>query len=199
MVGLLGGLIPIIIYNAVSYLTIGSLPVSVYFTPKPTDFYGSGGWLHYGMPLLNGLGKPVALLAILGIPSMLRSPRATLFLAWNLVYVVMHVVIFRFGLFASAGFGGLGDSQRDRGRVCGHVPRVGRLSRRGESPALRPGHTSWGRPTFHVARWMTGLTNTSSLPMAACQCWVISMGRPGFACAAASSMPACVASACATI
>jgi hypothetical protein len=81
----------------------GSLPAAVYLTPKPTDFYGSGGWLHYGMPLLAGVGKPVALLAMLAIPAILRSPRARLFLAWDLIYVAMHVVIVRFASSARVG------------------------------------------------------------------------------------------------
>jgi hypothetical protein len=103
--GVLGGLIPLVLYNTVSYLTVGTVPAALYFATRPTDIYGSGGWLHYAMPLLAGVGKPVALLAALGIPAMLRSPRARLFVSWNLIYMAMHVVFFRFGLFGSGGYG----------------------------------------------------------------------------------------------
>jgi hypothetical protein len=102
--GVVGALIPLVVYNLVSYVTTGVLPAAIYFTPKPTDMYGSGGWLHYALPLLAGVGKPVAVLAALGLPATLRSPRTRLLLAWSVIYVLMHVVIFRFGLFASGGY-----------------------------------------------------------------------------------------------
>jgi hypothetical protein len=100
----MAGLVPLAVYNAVSLGTTGFLPASVYFAPKPTEMYGSGGWLHYAMPLVSGVGTPVALLAIFGLPTMLRSSPARLFLVWNVIYVAMQVVIFRFGLFASGGY-----------------------------------------------------------------------------------------------
>ncbi len=103
-VAALAGPVPLVVYNLVSYLTTGFVPASIYFAPKPTDLYGSGGWFHYALPLLDGVGIPVLLLAVLGLPAMVRRSPARLFLAWNAIYVAMQVVIFRFGLFASGGY-----------------------------------------------------------------------------------------------
>jgi hypothetical protein len=102
--GLLGAVIPLVVYNAVAYKTAGFLPASIYFDPTPTDFYGHGGWSHYVRPLLDGIGVPVAVLAVLGIPAMLRHWPGRLFVAWNAIYIAMQVVFFKFGLFASGGY-----------------------------------------------------------------------------------------------
>jgi hypothetical protein len=96
-------LAPFVLYHAIFSLVFWEPPFAVYFRTNPTRFYGHGGWLHYALPLARSLGPPVALLAAAGLWLGRRDRRLVLLAAPYVLYALVEVIIFRFGLFGSAG------------------------------------------------------------------------------------------------
>lgn len=100
---LISGL-PLLIYYALCWLVLGNRPWMIFFEPKPTDLYGSGTWWHFGPDLLAGIGWPLVLLGLAGVAWSWRK-RQLWFIVWpSVLYGLSHVVIYRFGLFASGGY-----------------------------------------------------------------------------------------------
>lgn len=94
--------LPFVGYNLVHYAAIGSWPFEVMLEPSPSTFYGSGGWFHFVPRVVVNAGLPVAILALLGARRLLALRPA---FVWAYVtYLGTHVVLYRFGLFASAGY-----------------------------------------------------------------------------------------------
>lgn len=95
----------IVIYNAIAYLSTGSIPFAVYFDSNPTDIYGSGTLFHYVPLLIAGLGGFSFLLSMLGFLSLKgKSGRWSLLLLTYVMYFVMHSLIYWRGAFASGGY-----------------------------------------------------------------------------------------------
>jgi hypothetical protein len=101
---LLVAVLPLALYNLGSYIAIGTAPFFIFLTPEPTKIYGSGGWLHFLPSLWAGIGAVPALYAIL---SVFAAPKLRAWLAtiWPFaVYLLSHVFLYRFGLYASGGY-----------------------------------------------------------------------------------------------
>ncbi len=97
--------LPLLIYNLTFFAFMGSLPFAMYFDTTPTDMYGSGSWYYFfiRLPHPRAVGIPIMLLVICGIIPVIREKRLYPVLFWYFSYFALHVIIFRFGLFASGG------------------------------------------------------------------------------------------------
>lgn len=103
------GLTPILLYN-LAYLVvvqppIQELPLMTYvFADRGTE-YGSGSWEHFAVGLVILAGGPVTLLMLCALPRLRQLPRTHLVIfVPSLLYVLIHTLIFRFGLYASGGY-----------------------------------------------------------------------------------------------
>ena len=94
---------PYLVYSGIYRGVRHEWPVSLFLDPTPTAAYGSGGWLHFVPGLLTSIG-PVLALAALGLPRLARAHRGMLVGSVYLLYLLIHVVIYRFGLYASGGY-----------------------------------------------------------------------------------------------
>lgn len=109
--GLIAGLalsaLPLAAYNVAYYAVVGVWPSGNLLNLVPTTEYGAGGWLHFVPPLAAGVGLPVGLLALIGLIPAARLPRRALLIVLlpYVFYFVLHTVIYRFGLYASGGYG----------------------------------------------------------------------------------------------
>ncbi|MCS7072348.1 MAG: hypothetical protein NZM00_12650, partial [Anaerolinea sp.] len=94
-------------YNLAYRAVIGGWPSGNLFNLIPTTEYGSGGWLHFIPHLAAGVGLPVGLLALIGMIPAARLPRRTLAISFlpYVLYFGVHTLIYRFGLYASGGYG----------------------------------------------------------------------------------------------
>ncbi|XSG75147.1 hypothetical protein ACP8Y2_23550 [Herpetosiphon llansteffanensis] len=101
--GLLSGL-PMLVYYGLCWLVLGNRPWMIFFEPKPTDLYGSGTWWHFGPDLLAGIGWPLVVLVVATAAWSWRKRHVWVVVWPSVVYVLSHVVIYRFGLFASGGY-----------------------------------------------------------------------------------------------
>lgn len=93
--------LPLAFYNALYWVVEGSPEIAIYFRPHHTAFYGRGGWLDLIRPLWSTIGTPVLALAAVGLWPVRRRLQ---FLAPALLYLATHVVLYRFGLFATGGY-----------------------------------------------------------------------------------------------
>jgi hypothetical protein len=98
-------LLPMIVWNVLHYIALGRLASGNLFDIQPTDYYGSGGWLHFVAPLFASAGAAVVVLALLGVLRLGMERRALLiYAAPAALYFLTHTLIYRFGLFASGGY-----------------------------------------------------------------------------------------------
>jgi hypothetical protein len=98
-------LLPVVVYNLVYLLVFQRCAYRIFLDYKPTGIYGAGGWLHYAPALLNGIGLPTIILSVIGIVPILRLKEKALVLMPYMLYLLVHVVIYRLGLYASGGYG----------------------------------------------------------------------------------------------
>lgn len=78
-------------------------PLQIFSAGTHTDHYGAGGWLHFAPHLVQAAG--LALLpALYGLPRLLRTRESALATGTFVLYLAIHVVVYRFGLFASGGY-----------------------------------------------------------------------------------------------
>jgi len=96
--------VPLAGYNIVYFAALNDWPFTVFLDAKPTEHYGHGSWLHFVPRLAYRAGIPVVLLALLGATAAWKHRRRCLYLVGYLAYFLVHTVIYRFGLFASAGY-----------------------------------------------------------------------------------------------
>ncbi len=96
---------PLVLYNVACKMVLNSWPVAAYFVAKPTEHYGSGPFSHFVPALAAGAGLPVLILAANAAAPALGSAKRMFVLGLYLVYFAIHAVIYRFGLFASGGYG----------------------------------------------------------------------------------------------
>lgn len=101
---ILAALAPMLLYNVLYAAVLGGWPVTIYFQPRPTTLYGSGSWLHFVWPLIDGLGWPIAALVLPGCLLLLRQRGGREVLACYGLYFGLQTVIYRFGLYASGGY-----------------------------------------------------------------------------------------------
>ena len=104
--GVLGVLAPIGIYNLIAYLSIGEIPLMVFFEPKPEgrNFYGTGTLFHF-VPTTFWFASPViVVLSLLGLPKAIENWRSIWPLIVYPLYWLMHTIIYWRGLFASGGY-----------------------------------------------------------------------------------------------
>jgi len=102
--GILGVIAPIAIYNLISAIAIGAVPLAIFFEPKPTVIYGSGSLFHFVLPTLWFAGPMIVLLSLLGLPRLVRDWKFTWPLVIYPLYWLMHTIIFWRGMFASGGY-----------------------------------------------------------------------------------------------
>jgi hypothetical protein len=107
IVGLALLALPLSAYNLAYRAIIGVWPSGNLFNLIPTTEYGSGGWLHFVPHLAAGVGLPVGALALLGLIPAARLPRRAVLIGFLpfVFYFVLHTIIYRFGLYASGGYG----------------------------------------------------------------------------------------------
>ena len=105
---------PMLAYNAVFFATYGRLASGNLFDAVPTTEYGTGSWFHFVPLLAAGVGPVVLVLALLGLVPAVRQRDDTrrtpggwaiLFLVPYALYFAVHALLYRFGLFASGGYG----------------------------------------------------------------------------------------------
>jgi hypothetical protein len=105
---LLGGLVGPYAAYAVAYFTLlHQWPFAIFGNTKPTgDLYGSGSWTHFLPPLLMKAGPILlpTLFALPRLPRLLRTSNGLLLVGTFALYLLLHVVLFRFGLFGTAGY-----------------------------------------------------------------------------------------------
>lgn len=101
---LMAGL-PLIVYNVAYYAVMGVWASGNLLSLVPTTEYGSGGWLHFVPQVAAGIGLPVLIVAACGIIPAVRLRVRVLVFAPYVLYFLVHTVIYRFGLFASGGYG----------------------------------------------------------------------------------------------
>jgi hypothetical protein len=91
-------------HNVISFAVGWDVPILMFLQATPTEEYGRGGWLAMlaRWPIAAGIG-PLTL-GLLGAPYLARRRHGMLWVGCAAVYVLAHTVIFRFGLFASAGY-----------------------------------------------------------------------------------------------
>jgi hypothetical protein len=94
--------LPLVVQNVLYWAVFDTPAFLIFFQPKPTAAYGSGPWSHFFKLLPYRVGA-VGGLAVYGLPLMLRSGLRVALAVHCGVYVTLHVVIFKFGLFASGG------------------------------------------------------------------------------------------------
>ncbi len=96
--------LPLLLYNILHFVFLDMWAFEVFLQSKPTDIYGSGSWWHF-IPRVGFYAGPLILLpALLGIYHSRKISNRQLFLLPYGVYTLAHMVIFKFGLFASGGF-----------------------------------------------------------------------------------------------
>ncbi|MBL8897308.1 MAG: hypothetical protein JNM84_06760 [Planctomycetes bacterium] len=91
-------------HNLLAYAFLGHAPVQAFFEPKPTTIYGSGEWLTMWLHAQLAFSGALLLAASAGAWALARRRGALLWFAIGALWLVAHSVIFRFGLFASAGY-----------------------------------------------------------------------------------------------
>jgi hypothetical protein len=96
--------IPFAIYNFVYYLVLQRWAVGVYLSAQPTNLYGAGGWFHFVPALVSNVGLPLVVLSCLAFFVILRLKAQIFVFVPYALYFLVHVVLFRFGLYASGGY-----------------------------------------------------------------------------------------------
>lgn len=94
-----------IAHNMLSFLALGTTSLAMFFAPKPTDYYASGGWLTMAARWLEAAGPALIMLAAAGGPALWRRRGGNLCIIVAAAYFLAHTLIYRFGLFASGGYG----------------------------------------------------------------------------------------------
>jgi hypothetical protein len=98
--------VPLVVYEIAFALADGrSAFAEVYLEPRETTFYGAGGLSHFLSPVGTGAGWAVLALAVLALPRLRTLRWRALALAPFVLYFATHTVLYRFGLYASGGYG----------------------------------------------------------------------------------------------
>ena len=97
-------ILPLTGYNLLYFAALHDWPFRIFFNAQLTDQYGSGSWFHYVPRLVYRAGLPVMVLAITALTIVWKQRERFLYLAIYSIYFLLHVIIFRFGLFASGGY-----------------------------------------------------------------------------------------------
>ncbi len=92
------------VHNLLAWLALDAAPSSLYLQPRPTDFYGAGGWLTMFVRWIECSGAPLIMLAFAGAVVLWRSADGRIWLACGAAYLAAHVLLHRFGLFATGGY-----------------------------------------------------------------------------------------------
>ncbi len=97
-------MLPLAFYNALFFIILKQWPFSIYLQSSPTEFYGQGSWWHYLPRLVYYAGIPVSLLSVFGLISLWKNKENFIYFIAFITYFLIHVIIFRFGLYASGGY-----------------------------------------------------------------------------------------------
>lgn len=101
--------LPVALYNVVYWLqyqaSFQDLPIAIYFRPQSSGYYGSGPWYHFFPPVVVGVGIPVLLWSVFGLPSLRHLRGKAIWMVLPVTYFVVHTVIYLFGLYESGGYG----------------------------------------------------------------------------------------------
>lgn len=97
--------LPFLIYQVIYYIVFEEIIATVYFNSSPTDFYGSGSWFHYVPYIFHSVGPIVTGFAILSIPTIIKLRNKSWIFLFYISYFAVHTIIYRFGLYASGGYG----------------------------------------------------------------------------------------------
>lgn len=91
--------------NVLTLVLLGDAPPLLRFlAPKPTEEYGHGGWLAMLLRWEMAAGVGTLALAWIGGVALWTRRDARLWVMCGAAYFLAHVIIFRFGLFASGGY-----------------------------------------------------------------------------------------------
>jgi len=97
--------LPMVAYNVAHLLVYGQPAAGHLLDVRPTTEYGSGTWWHFWPALRYGVGWSVLLGGALGVWALRRGSERWGFVWWYAAFILLHTVIYRFGLFASGGYG----------------------------------------------------------------------------------------------
>ncbi len=97
-------MLPLIFYNILFFMILKHWPFSIYLQTTPTEVYGTGAWLHYLFRIGYYAGLPVCLLSLFGLKSLWKNKENFIYFTVFITYLLTHVIIFRFGLYASGGY-----------------------------------------------------------------------------------------------
>ncbi len=95
--------VPILLNFGAAWLFFGDNPLSIFFSPKPTEVYGSGDWTSLARPFINGTGSVLLIMAVIG-GAAVRNSALTALAVFTSVYFSIHAILFRFGLYATGGY-----------------------------------------------------------------------------------------------
>jgi hypothetical protein len=97
-------LMPFVLYNIASWPINGEPSLTIFFRPHATSFYGHGGWLDLVRPVASQAGLPIVLLMLLGLVPGRDLAQRSLYLSPFAFYLGLHILLYRFGLFATGGY-----------------------------------------------------------------------------------------------
>ena len=93
-----------LLHNVLCLAFMPETPMQRLLEPRPTDEYGNGGWLTMYARWAEAAGLGTLVLGVAGVSTLARRPGGRLVLAAAAAYFATHVVVYRFGLFASGGY-----------------------------------------------------------------------------------------------
>ena len=145
--------VPLLIYNGVFQATfrlpLVELPLALYFNSQPTTAYGSGPWLYYLPYLIWETGYPIFFWGLIGVAKVVRRRvRGWEYLLLYLSYLLIHAVIYHYGLFASGGYGFF---------IFPIAPALALLAAFGSESVLGLLSRSFARASREQRRWLEGV------------------------------------------
>ncbi len=97
-------LLPLIGFNLVFFIVKHRFAFNIYLNPTPTDRYGSGDWFHYARLFPTTVGNLILSFCVIAVVPLVKSRKKILALAPYFIYVAIHTIIYRYGLYASGGY-----------------------------------------------------------------------------------------------
>lgn len=106
-------ILPVVVYAGLYKWNFGQLPGGSFpiiptlssasqLISRHTDLHGRSGW-RFLLPVLSGIGLPVAILALYGVPLIIRYTSRLAVFVWYGSYVLVHMVAFGIGMWAAGG------------------------------------------------------------------------------------------------
>jgi hypothetical protein len=97
-------ILPLLLYILLYYFVNHEFVYKIFFEPNPTDIYGIGTWFHYFKYLPDWAGHVILFFSLLGLITARRYGfKSIIFLSGYLLYYLTRIIIWKFGLYSSAG------------------------------------------------------------------------------------------------